>query len=175
MTKMLILDTDKCAGCRLCEMVCSIKHTNKCNPSRACVHVVKWDEFGFFLPMRCQQCDDAACLAVCPRKAIYRNEEQGCVLIDYDKCIGCKACIIACPFGAMSYDVALRRVVKCDLCNGDPQCVKFCPMEAIEYIDSSCVNLKKMREAGFKIANLISALCENDKNNHNLSKFSKHI
>ena len=156
MTKMLIIDFERCRGCRLCEIVCSAKHTDTCNPARANIHVVKWDEIGFFFPMRCQQCDDAACMTVCPRKAIYRDEDRDHVLIDYDQCIGCKACIIACPFGAMSYDVVFKKVIKCDLCDGDPLCVKFCPVEVIDYIDANNVNFRKMRNAAYRFADLVS-------------------
>ena len=69
--KMLVMDPEKCTGCRLCEIVCSVKHTGVSNPARARIHVIKWDNEGFYMPMRCQQCKDAPCKAACPKDAIY--------------------------------------------------------------------------------------------------------
>jgi Fe-S-cluster-containing hydrogenase component 2 len=92
---------------------------------------------------------------VCPQKAISRDEEMSRVMVDYDLCIGCRACIAACPFGAMGYDQVERKVIKCDLCEGEPLCAKFCDIKAIEYVDSSTVNFEKMREAGKNFAELM--------------------
>lgn len=174
MTKMLILDFEKCAGCRLCEVVCSVKHTGRSNPARANVHVVRWDEEGFFLPMRCLQCEVPACEAVCPRKAIHQDEELGRVVVNYDLCIGCKSCIIACPFGAMGFDIALKKVIKCDMCEGNPLCVKFCPFGAIEYVDADTVNFNKMRDAALKFADSITKV-RHDKEERDRAVFKKHV
>ena len=65
-------------------------------------------------------------MAVCPREAIFRDDAAGRVLVDYERCISCKMCVAACPFGAMGFDAERRTVFKCDLCDGDPQCVRFC-------------------------------------------------
>jgi Fe-S-cluster-containing hydrogenase component 2 len=148
--KILIVDPDKCTGCRLCELVCSVKHNGVSNPSLSCIHIVKWDNDGFYLPMRCQHCEDAPCMAVCPRAAIYRDKELDRVLINQELCIGCKMCVSACPFGAMGYDADRGRVFKCDLCDGDPQCVRFCDMKAVDYVESKKVQYSRMRESAEK-------------------------
>ena len=157
MQKMLIVDHEKCTGCRLCELVCSVYHDGVSNPTRSRIHIVKFYNQGFFFPMVCQQCQDAACMAVCPKDAIYRDEELGRVMINYDLCIGCKMCVAACPFGGMGINKD-GAVIKCDLCDGDPQCVRFCDMKAVDYVEASTVNLRKKREAVENLATLMSKM-----------------
>ncbi len=156
MAKMLIVDYEKCTGCRLCELVCSVKHTGASNPSRANVHVVKWEDEGFYLPMLCQHCVDAPCRSVCPTNAIFKDEAQNRVMVDYDLCIGCKACVAACPFGAMGFDEIEKKVTKCDVCDGDPLCVRFCDIKAIDYVDATTSNFEKMRDASRNFAELMT-------------------
>jgi len=153
--KMLVTDPEKCTGCRLCEIVCSVKHTGVSNPARAGIHIIKWDNEGFYFPMRCQHCQDAPCMAVCPKDAISRDTELDSVTINYDLCIGCKMCISACPFGAMGFDIQLKRVFKCDLCDGDPQCVRFCDMKAIDYIEVAKLKYPRMRESAENYSELM--------------------
>ena len=155
MEKILIVDHERCTGCRLCELVCSVKNTGMSNPTRSRIQVVKWEMEGFQLPMLCQQCESAPCMAVCPKDALSRDEGLGRVAIDYDLCIGCKLCIAACPFGGMGFDAVEKRVIKCELCDGDPTCVQFCQPEALQYLPASTVNLRKKREAGAKLSELM--------------------
>ena len=155
MHKVIVVESEKCPGCRICEQVCSGKKTGAINPSRARIHVVKWEGEGFYLPIVCQHCEDAACVAVCPKDALKRDEETHAVVHDYNLCIGCKMCVSACPFGAMGIDTVERKVIKCDLCEGDPTCVKFCDAEAIQYVDAATANLKKKREAGLRFSELM--------------------
>lgn len=152
MAKILIVDQEKCTGCRLCELVCSVKHAGVSNPSRARLSIIKWEAEGYYLPMICQQCEEAPCKTVCPKDAIYRDEELNRVMVDYDLCIGCRMCVAACPFGAMGFDTKENTVIKCDLCDGEPLCVSFCDMKAIDYVDASTVTLRKKRVAGEKLS-----------------------
>lgn len=156
MAKMLIVDHEKCTGCRLCELVCSVKHTGASNPSRANIHVVKWEDEGFYLPIFCQHCEDAPCMAVCPKTAIFKDEELNRIAVDYNLCIGCKACVAACPFGAMGFDDIEKKINKCDMCDGEPLCVKFCDMKAIDYVEANVVHFEKMRDASRNFAELMS-------------------
>lgn len=158
MPKILIIDSTKCTGCRLCELVCSVKNTGVSNPSRARIHIVKWEGAGLDLPMVCQQCETAPCLVACPTQAILRDEKLGRVIINYDACIGCKVCITACPFGAMSFDPDKKLVFKCDLCNGEPVCARFCPTDALTYLEANAANLKKKRAATLKFSELTKKL-----------------
>jgi Fe-S-cluster-containing hydrogenase component 2 len=151
----LVVDHEKCTGCRLCEIVCSVKHTGASNPSRSRIHVIKWPMEGLELPMLCQQCEDAPCIAVCPRDALSRDDALGRVVLNDDLCIGCKLCVTACPFGGMGIDAVARRVVKCDLCDGDPACVRFCDPGALQFVPASEVSLRKKRDAGLRLSDVM--------------------
>ena len=151
MAKTLYIDHQKCTGCRLCELVCSVSHDGISNPARSRIRVMKWEAEGLFIPMSCQQCQDAPCMAVCPMKAISRDEEMGLVSIDYNACIGCRTCIGACPFGAMSFHLKEKQVFKCDLCDGEPQCVEWCPEEALDYTTKDVLSQKARRTAVKKL------------------------
>jgi Fe-S-cluster-containing dehydrogenase component len=95
----------------------------------------------YWIPAMCQQCADAPCVAVCPTGASYRDKDSNIVLIDKEKCIGCKYCMMACPYGVRSWSEAQHVVEKCTLCNhltagGDnPACVKNCCGQARFYGD----------------------------------------
>jgi Fe-S-cluster-containing hydrogenase component 2 len=114
--------------------------------------VVKWEAEGLYIPMTCQQCQDAPCMNVCPVKAISRNEEFAQVTVDYDVCIGCRSCVGVCPFGAMSYNPTDRQVFKCDHCDGDPQCVRFCEEKAVDFIEADKVTINKRRKAAERVS-----------------------
>lgn len=152
--KVIIIEQEKCTGCRLCELVCAVRHTGVSNPARSRINVIKWESEGFYLPMLCQQCETAACMAVCPKDALSRDESLNRVVINYDLCIGCKMCVMACPFGGMGIDIE-GKIIKCDLCDGEPQCVSFCDPKAIDYVDASMVDLRKKRSAGERFSELM--------------------
>jgi Fe-S-cluster-containing hydrogenase component 2 len=73
-------------------------------------------------------------LKVCPVSAISRDD-KGAVVMNPEKCIVCKMCMSACPLGNISFSPAKKRVFKCDLCGGEPQCAEFCPSGAITFVD----------------------------------------
>ena len=156
MEKILVVDHEKCTGCRLCEMVCAVKHTGANVPNRSRIHIIKWPMEGFELPMMCQQCEEAPCIAVCPKDALSRDLALGRVVLNYDLCIGCKMCVAACPFGGMGIDTVTRKVIKCDLCDGEPACVRFCDPGALQFVPASSVNLIKKRDAGLRLSEVMS-------------------
>ncbi|MBW1674836.1 MAG: 4Fe-4S dicluster domain-containing protein, partial [Deltaproteobacteria bacterium] len=139
-------------GCRLCELVCAVFHDGISNPARSRIKVMKWEAEGLYIPMTCQQCQDAPCMNVCPVKAISRDEELGRLFIDYDVCIGCRSCVAVCPFGAMNFNIKDKQVFKCDLCDGDPQCVRFCEEKAIDFLEVDDVSIYKKRDAATRIS-----------------------
>ena len=149
--KVLKIEHEKCTGCRLCELVCAVRHDHVSNPARSRIRVVKWEDEGIYVPMTCQQCEDAPCLNACPAKAISHNEALGRVEVDYELCIGCRTCVSVCPFGAMHFDTIDRRVIKCDLCDGDPQCVRFCEVQCIRFVDAGDVSLQKKKAAAQRL------------------------
>ena len=149
MEKILAVDHQKCTGCRLCELVCTVMHDGVSNPARSRIRIVKWEAEGRYVPIVCQQCEDAPCSKICPVGAITRDEELGHWQVDHTICIGCRSCVAACPFGAMNYTPIDRKVFKCDLCGGDPQCVRFCDEKAVDFIASERLGEgRKMAAAG---------------------------
>jgi len=152
MSKALYINYEKCTGCRLCELVCAVKHDGISNPARSRIKVMKWEMEGLYIPMSCQQCQDAPCVNACPIKALSRDEDLGRVVVDYDVCIGCRTCVSVCPFGAMSFNTIDRKVFKCDLCEGDPQCVRFCDRKAVDFVSPDDVSIDKKREAASRIS-----------------------
>lgn len=158
MAKVLVLDHERCTGCRLCELVCSVKHEGVANPERARIKIVKWEWEGRYVPMACQQCVSAPCMAICPVKAISRDEELGRYVVDYDLCIGCRMCVAICPFGGTKFDSIGNRVIRCDLCDGDPQCARFCETGAVQYVEPEKVSAIKQREIAGKVAALLNKL-----------------
>ena len=151
MEKILAVDYEKCTGCRLCELVCSVKHEGASNPARSRITIAKWEFKGIMVPMVCNQCETAPCVSVCPMNARHRDEELNRITVDYDRCIGCKTCITACPFGAIGFDPVDAKVISCDLCDGYPTCADFCETGALRYVEASDVNKKRQLEAAEKL------------------------
>jgi len=146
--KTLSVDPSKCTGCKDCERACAMKHTGISNPGWSRVHIVQGDnDVGFYLPVTCQQCEDPPCLAACPNKAIYRDDELNRVMIRPNLCIGCQMCVSACPFGVMEFDSDRGLAFKCDLCDGSPECVRVCEPGALDYVEGNRLNHPHLRES----------------------------
>lgn len=141
-SKVLVVDPSKCSGCRVCENVCSFTHTLECNPARGRVSVVKLEAAGIDFPVMCRHCETPLCEKACPVPGANRRDTAtGAMKIEYDRCIGCRYCMIGCPFGAISLDISTQKVIKCDLCDGDPKCAKWCPEGAISYVRADRANM----------------------------------
>jgi carbon-monoxide dehydrogenase iron sulfur subunit len=142
--KVLTVDLNKCDGCRVCELACALKNTGEFNPSRARIQVMGYDE-PFCLPVMCFQCDHPYCMEVCPSGAITKDEDTGVVKVSKERCVGCKMCTLACPFGNIVSSSEERMAIKCELCDGEPECALFCPTGALEYkmVDTAMMYKKK--------------------------------
>jgi anaerobic carbon-monoxide dehydrogenase iron sulfur subunit len=135
---------DLCTGCLECEIVCSLKKTGRVNVSLARIKIHLSQEDGKSTPVICRHCKNAACLKACQvAGAMQWDERTGIVSIDEKNCTGCKACVKACPFKAIRVGPG-GEVLKCDLCGGDPQCVKYCyprpaSQSGLPYPSASCL------------------------------------
>ena len=120
---------EKCIGCELCEKVCEFLNVK----ARVKVHSTK---DGVLIPITCIHCTNAVCVNVCPTGAMYKDRD-GFVRIRKNRCIGCKLCVVACPFGVPDIDLTKGFMTKCDLCMERakegllPACVELCPTGAM--------------------------------------------
>lgn len=135
----IVIRPEKCTGCRMCELACSSKKEGMFIPERSRIRVVSDSLEGWSRPAVCLQCEDPMCMPVCPVQAITRSETpggDGFVHVDAEKCIGCKRCSAACPFGAIVFG-ADSKAAKCDLCGGSPNCVAFCFYGCLSFVGLS--------------------------------------
>lgn len=139
-TYRMIVDLDSCIGCDSCTAACL--QENAVDLGRFYTKVVNLGAVGefpnveeYYLPMKCQHCENPACVSVCPTAASYRRED-GLVLVDHSRCIGCQYCVFACPYGVRSYNPNHGVIEKCTLCahlvddGKNPACVDICPGHA---------------------------------------------
>ncbi|TFF85665.1 MAG: 4Fe-4S dicluster domain-containing protein [Promethearchaeota archaeon] len=138
--KVLIFEPKKCVGCRLCEQLCSLSHYGISNPSKARIRIFRNDERQLDLATYCHQCSDAPCIQACKFEALSRDPETKAILVDEEKCVGCRQCIRECPYAAPTMHPNGDYVIICDLCGGSPACVDICPEHAIQYIDVQKAN-----------------------------------
>ena len=137
MTRNIIdIDLDSCIGCHSCAVVC--KQENNVGLGTFYNKVLTVGPSGtypdlemYYLPVSCQHCDNPECVSVCPTGASYKRDD-GVVLVDHSKCIGCQYCVMACPYGVRYLNEEEKVVEKCTLCEqklsqGElPQCVSQC-------------------------------------------------
>ena len=138
---MITLDLAKCSGCSRCEVHCSFFHSGKIGRSGARIKVVKIEEIGIDYPVVCQQCQERYCTR-CPEKAI-ETGSLGQVIVSPTLCTACGSCEIMCPIGAIELYDEIPHV--CDLCGGDPRCVKACTLDAIHY-DPDVTEMVSLKE-----------------------------
>jgi len=124
-------DPELCTGCATCEYACAIEKDGKFNPLRSRIRAIRiYPESN--ISIACRLCEDAPCVIACPRKALEQSMDTGIILINQDKCDGCGWCVEACSFGAITIHPDKKVAIVCDLCEGDPECVKICPVEALK-------------------------------------------
>jgi Fe-S-cluster-containing dehydrogenase component len=157
----LVIDLNVCVGCSACVTSCKEWNTSgdagpmtdfnafADNPTGTFFNRVQTYECGTYpntetvhFPKSCLHCEDPPCVPVCPTGASFKREEDGIVLVDYEKCIGCKYCSWACPYGAREFDEQEKVMKKCTLCvdriyditipeeRRKPACVLACPTSA---------------------------------------------
>jgi len=161
--KRLYVDYDKCVGCELCAMSCSLEKTGRVNPAESRIHVVRVEEDGVMMPAVCRHCDEPYCIPVCPVNCITKDAVTGLVSIDEAACIGCKKCVQACPYeGPVTIPVTGRKQKNikalCDICGGNPVCVTVCPTEALQFVELNRTMLKKKRSGEARLKELLRTL-----------------
>ncbi len=165
MGKAIMINIDKCLACKSCEIACAVAHSNSGVLEEAVAEQPKPQKRvtveaagELAVPMQCRHCEDAPCIAVCPTAAIHRPEVDGPVLIEKDKCIGCRYCIVVCPFGVIDVSSDGKAVTKCDLCiertkvGREPACVEACPTKALELVDEKDWAASKRQLAARELA-----------------------
>jgi molybdopterin-containing oxidoreductase family iron-sulfur binding subunit len=181
----MVIDLRRCDGCRHCTIACQAMHYLPEDHEWIKVYDIHEEEQRFFLPRPCMHCENAPCLKVCPVAATFKNEE-GLILVDQERCIGCRLCMAACPYNARYFNFAeppkpptsqngpspefpvpQRRgtVGKCDFCSHEtkrgrlPACVEACRMDAIYIAD---LNSDVMTNRSGETYRLSQYLREND-------------
>lgn len=132
------IDLRKCIGCHACTIACKAEHDIPIGVNRCWVKTVERGTFPetrrFFFPVLCNQCDAAPCVRICPTRALFKRRD-GIVDLSGESCIGCRACMQACPYDQLFIDPNTRTAEKCNFCANRvenqllPACVSVCPTE----------------------------------------------
>jgi len=164
MAKAIVVNIEKCLACKSCEIACALVHSKSKvleeavaespRPQRM-VTVEAAGEFG--VPIQCRHCEAAPCVEICPTGAIQRQSEEGPVVVEKELCIGCKLCILICPFGVLRIGSEGRAIIKCDMClermeeGEDPACVEACPTKALKLVSLEQTTKARRREASRRL------------------------
>ncbi|WP_026073535.1 DMSO/selenate family reductase complex B subunit [Robertmurraya massiliosenegalensis] len=145
------INNEYCTGCKACVVACKDKNDLEVGVNYRRVYeqsegdYVERDEAfiqnvqSFFTSISCNHCENPKCVENCPTGAMHKREEDGVVLVDHEKCIGCKYCMWNCPYGAPQYNEVIGKMTKCNFCidlievGENPACVGSCPMRALDY------------------------------------------
>lgn len=145
----MVVDLRRCAGCHACTVSCKSEHLVPIGRFRTRVESIEVGMFPkvkrHFIPMLCNQCEDAPCISSCPTSAIVRRVD-GIVIIEDDLCVGSGSCVTACPYDAIYMDEQTGTADKCDFCadriddGREPSCVSSCPTDAFVFGDANDSN-----------------------------------
>ncbi len=159
-SKVVAVNIEHCLACRSCELACAKAHAGCAEIVEAVlsgVHLVPRVRViaaaGMAVPIQCQHCEDAPCEQVCPSGAIYREAAGEPLRTAPERCIGCKACVLICPFGSVHWDRHAGKGLRCDLCEGiieagqEPKCVAACPTHARRVVTVEGLTEQRRKEA----------------------------
>jgi DMSO reductase iron-sulfur subunit len=143
MRPAFVFDQNKCTGCQACQLACVIE--NELEPDASWRQINTFNERHypgaplFHISLACNHCAEPACMSACPAAAYFKDSATGAVLVDQNKCIGCRYCTWACPYDAPKFDHTKGVVSKCTFCNhrikngSRPACVELCPTGALQF------------------------------------------
>lgn len=144
MKGIIIINPEKCLACKTCEIECSLCHSSVKTLSLAALSKnppgIKVEKLSrFAVPIQCCHCEAAPCVAVCPARAIIKNEKTSAIVINRKLCVGCGACVVVCPYGIPELIPNKGGAIKCDFCferlikGKKPACVSGCPTGALRF------------------------------------------
>jgi len=137
-------------------MACSLVKEAVFSLVKSRIHIYTNESKCFSIPIICEHCIDPPCIPACPVNAITRDDVSGIVKIEEEVCTGCGECEDVCPFEAIKIRDGIA--FKCDLCGGDPECVKVCYPGAIQYVEKSPATIRnkiKLGEERLQALNLL--------------------
>lgn len=156
----IYVELAKCMACKGCEIACALEHSESKNlfqavreEPRPSPRVTLESVEGMAIPLQCRHCEDAPCITVCPTDALHRIGDGQPVLIDDERCIGCKMCVMVCPFGVITLRAGGKVALKCDLCIGrleagdPPACVAACPTGAMQFVKIEEITRRKREKS----------------------------
>jgi carbon-monoxide dehydrogenase iron sulfur subunit len=149
--KFVSVDPSKCTGCGICEYACALEKGEAVwNPIKSRIRVVRLTPL-FNFALACRFCEDAQCVTACPENALTQCEKTGILMVNEKKCKGCDWCIQACPHGGITLHPDKGIAMACDLCDGEPKCVEFCPEEALDTVSTDEEAEKRFTDAMEKL------------------------
>ncbi|NMD43530.1 MAG: 4Fe-4S dicluster domain-containing protein [Firmicutes bacterium] len=155
----IVVDSAKCISCHSCEIACAVEHSRSKDLFQAIgehprpqkrIIVECYGESN--LPLQCRHCEEAPCVRICPTGALIKEGVEGAVVLQDNLCIGCKWCVLVCPFGVITAAPDDHSMIKCDLCPDRaaagrlPACVESCPTGALQLSSTAQLARTKRRE-----------------------------
>jgi len=163
MNNVIEVIISKCQGCHTCELECALAHSKSdtfiealYSSERLYPRIILETDGEDVIPMHCRHCTDAPCITVCPTKAMARSGQEEPVVLNPDKCIGCNACVMVCPFGIIKAAAETAELSKCDLCidrlgeGKIPACAAACPTKAIRFTNIKDISADRRKDVAGK-------------------------